>query len=201
MAAGASYQGKPDVGDSNLATTATTVTYGAVLNPTLEVEGVNLDTGKSADSHVYLDSMALAEVEFKTAGNNAEIGNPGVAQVAVMKSGGNTFHGDLQGDLEPPAFQGNNISSTLAAPPNNLKVTNHYEQTLVLRRIQCAICQPGASEFQRRARCERMLDLCRFAFGNHRYCTERVQLQGGLSAQTQHQADLLRDERHEIPPG
>jgi Carboxypeptidase regulatory-like domain len=127
MAAGASYQGKPDVGDSNLATTTTTVTYGAVLNPTLDVEGVNLDTGKSADSHVYLDSMALAEVEFKTAGNNAEIGNPGVAQVAVMKSGGNTFHGDLQGDLEPPAFQGNNITSTLAAPPNNLKVTNPLE--------------------------------------------------------------------------
>ena len=124
MAAGASYQGKPDVGDSNLATTTTAVTYGAVLNPTLEVEGVNLDTGKSQDSHVYLESMALAEVEFKTAGNNAEIGNPGVAQVAVMKSGGNIFHGDLQGDMQPPSFQGNNITPALAAPPNNLTNTN-----------------------------------------------------------------------------
>ncbi len=124
MAAGASYQGKPDVGDSNLATTTTAVTYGAVLNPTLEVEGINLDTGKSQDSHVYLESMALAEVEFKTAGNNAEIGNPGIAQVAVMKSGSNTFHGDLQGDMQPPAFQGNNISPALAAPPNNLTNSN-----------------------------------------------------------------------------
>ncbi len=127
MAAGVSYQGKPDVGDSNLATTTTAVTFGAVLQPTFEVEGINLLTGKSADSHIYLQSTALAEVEFKTSGNNAEVGLPGVAQVAVMKSGGNTFHGDLQVDYQPPAFQGNNISPALAAPPNNLTVGNPLE--------------------------------------------------------------------------
>jgi Carboxypeptidase regulatory-like domain len=127
MAAGVSYQGKPDVGDSNLATTTTAVTFGAVLQPSLQVEGINLLTGKSSDSHIYLQSTALAEVEFKTSGNNADVGLPGVAQVAVMKSGGNTFHGDLQVDYQPPAFQGNNITAALAAPPNNLTVGNSLE--------------------------------------------------------------------------
>src|ERR1700736_969872 len=129
MAAGVSLQGKPDVGDSNLANRQAVVTYGVVLQPTLQVEGVNTVTAKDADSSVYLDSLALAEVEFKTSGNNAEVGFPGVAQVAVMKSGGNTFHGDLQGDYENPSFQGNNITAALAAPPNNLAVGNPLQGT------------------------------------------------------------------------
>ncbi|MCU1224000.1 MAG: hypothetical protein JWQ42_2093 [Edaphobacter sp.] len=129
MAAGVSLQGKPDVGDSNLANRQPVVTYGVVLQPTLQVEGINTVTAKDADSSVYLDSLALAEVEFKTSGNNAEVGFPGVAQVAVMKSGGNTFHGDFQGDYENPGFQGNNITPALAAPPNNLTVGNPLQGT------------------------------------------------------------------------
>lgn len=124
MAAGVSLQGKPDVGDSNLANRSAVITYGVILQPTLQVEGINTVTAKDADSSVYLDSLALAEVEFKTTGNNADVGFPGVAQVAVMKSGGNTFHGDVQGDYENPSFQGNNITPALAAPPNNLAVGN-----------------------------------------------------------------------------
>jgi hypothetical protein len=124
MSAGVSLQGKPDVGDSNLAARSAVITYGVVLQPTLEVEGINTTTDKAADSAVYLDSFAISEVEFKTSGNNADVAFPGVAQVAVMKSGGNTFHGDLRGDYENPSFQGNNITPALAAPPNNLKLSN-----------------------------------------------------------------------------
>jgi hypothetical protein len=43
---------------------------------------------------------------------------------AQLKSGGNTFHGDLQGDYENPKFQGNNINSVLSAAPNNLTISN-----------------------------------------------------------------------------
>jgi hypothetical protein len=129
MAAGVSLQGKPDVGDSNLANRSAVITYGVVLQPTLQVEGINTVTAKDADSSVYLDSLALAEVEFKTSGNNAEVGFPGVAQVAVMKAGGNTFHGDVQADYENPSFQGNNITPALAAPPNNLTVGNPLKDT------------------------------------------------------------------------
>jgi Carboxypeptidase regulatory-like domain len=124
MSAGVSLQGKPDVGDSNLAARSAIITYGVVLQPTLDVEGINTSTDKAADSAVYLDSFSLSEVEFKTSGNNADVAYPGVAQVAVMKSGGNTFHGDARIDYENPSFQGNNITQALAAPPNNLKLSN-----------------------------------------------------------------------------
>jgi hypothetical protein len=129
MAAGVSLQGKPDVGESNLANRQAVITCGVILQPTLQVEGINTVTGKDAASSVYLDSLALAEVEFKTSGNNADVGLPGVAQVAVMKAGGNTFHGDVQGDYENPSFQGNNITAALAAPPNNLTVGNPLQGT------------------------------------------------------------------------
>lgn len=129
LAAGVSLQGAPDVGDSNLANRQPVVTYGVVLTPYLLVEGINTTTAKDSDASVYLDSLAMAEVEFKTSGNNAEVPFPGVEQVAVMKSGGNTFHGDVQGDYENPSFQGNNITSALAAPPNNLKFGNPLEDT------------------------------------------------------------------------
>jgi hypothetical protein len=76
MAAGVSTLGKPDVGDSNLALKQTIQTYGVVLQPTLNVEGINTSTSKVASSSVYLDAMALAEVEFKTSGNNAEVAFP-----------------------------------------------------------------------------------------------------------------------------
>ena len=41
-----------------------------------------------------------------------------------MRSGSNSFHGTANGDYENPSFQGNNITTALAGPPNNLKVSN-----------------------------------------------------------------------------
>ena len=93
LAAGVSMQAKPDVGDSNLAARSSIITYGVVLQPTLDVEGINLTTDHAADTAVYLNSFALEDAQFKSSGNNAEIAFPGVAQQAVMKSGSNTFHG------------------------------------------------------------------------------------------------------------
>ncbi len=132
MAAGVALQGSPDVGDSSLAADDAVMTDGIgvsgsdtdTLQSDLRIEGMNTLTGHESDGRVYLDSMAISEAEFKTSGNNAEVGLPGVAEEAVMKSGGNTFHGDAQGDFERPGFQSNNITAAEAAPPNNLKFGN-----------------------------------------------------------------------------
>jgi hypothetical protein len=102
LAAGLSMQTKPDVGDSNLASRSAIITYGVVLQATLDVEGIKTVTAHDADTAVYLNSFALQEAQFKTSGNNAEIAYPGVAQVAVMKSGSNTFHGSARGSYENP---------------------------------------------------------------------------------------------------
>jgi hypothetical protein len=115
LAAGVSMQSKPDVGDSNLAARSAIITYGVVLQPTLDVEGINTTTDHAADTAVYLNSFSLEEVQFKTSGNNADIAFPGVAQVAVLKSGSNTFHGSARGSYENPKWQGNNITPALAA--------------------------------------------------------------------------------------
>ena len=133
MAAGVSLGGgSPDVGDSSLAVALKVETdeigvngnVADILQPELRIEGINTLTEHQGNGRVYLDSTAIGEAELKTSGNNAEVGLPGVAQEAVMKSGSNTFHGDAQGDFERPGMQANNITAAEAAPPNNLKFGN-----------------------------------------------------------------------------
>ncbi len=115
MAAGVSMSGKPDVGDSNLAARSAIITYGVLAEPYLQLEGINITSSHDLDTAVYMDSLSLAEAEFKTTGNNADVPFPGVNMVAIMKSGSNDFHGTLLGDWESPSFQANNITPSLAA--------------------------------------------------------------------------------------
>jgi len=115
LAAGLSMQSKPDVGDSNLAARSAIITYGVVLQPTLDVEGINTTTDHAADTAVYLNTFSLEEVQFKTSGNNADIAFPGVAQVAVLKSGSNQFHGSARGSYENSSWQANNVTPALSA--------------------------------------------------------------------------------------
>jgi hypothetical protein len=127
MSAGVSLQGKPDVGDSNLAARSAIITYGVLAEPYLQVEGINVTSSHDLDTAVYFDSLSLAETQFKTSGNNADVPFAGVNMVAVMKSGSNDFHGTVVGDWESPHFQANNITPALAA--QGLKFTNpikHY---------------------------------------------------------------------------
>ncbi|HXJ40485.1 MAG TPA: carboxypeptidase regulatory-like domain-containing protein [Bryobacteraceae bacterium] len=115
MAAGVSLAGKPDVGDSNLAARSSIITYGVLLEPALEIEGINITSSHDLDTGVYFDSYSLAEAEFKTVSNNADVGFPGVHMVATMKSGSNTFHGSVLGDWETSSLQASNVSPALAA--------------------------------------------------------------------------------------
>jgi Carboxypeptidase regulatory-like domain len=126
---GVGMAGPPDVGDSNFGTRYNTVTYGVVLNPTLSIEGMNTSIAKNATGAVFVNGTGVAEAEFTPSGNNADIAFPGVNQDMTLKSGGNTFHGNVQADYENPSFQGNNINAVLAAPPNSLTLTNPLTET------------------------------------------------------------------------
>jgi len=97
LAAGVSLAGKPDVGDSNLANRSTVITYGIPLEPSLVVEGINTTTAHDENTATYLDSYSIGEAEFKTSGNNADVAFAGVAQVVVLRSGSNQFHGGVRG--------------------------------------------------------------------------------------------------------
>ncbi len=122
MAAGVSLQGSPDVGDSQLANRQRIVTYGVALTPTLEFEGINSTTAHQGNTALYLDFYQVEEASFKTTGNNADVAFGGVHQQMIMKSGGNIFHGSVEGDYENKRWQSNNVSNDLAA--KGFSITN-----------------------------------------------------------------------------
>jgi len=122
MAAGVSLQGSPDVGDSQLANRQRIVTYGVALTPTLDFEGINSTTARQGNTALYLDFYQVEEASFKTSGNNADVAFGGVHQQMIMKSGGNTFHGSVEGDYENKNWQSNNVSKDLAA--KGFSITN-----------------------------------------------------------------------------
>jgi carboxypeptidase family protein len=122
MAAGVSLQGSPDVGDSQLANRQRIVTYGVALTPTLEFEGINSTTARQGNTALYLDFYQVEEASFTTSGNNADVAFGGVHQQMIMKSGGNTFHGSVEGDYENENWQSNNVSKDLAA--QGFSITN-----------------------------------------------------------------------------
>jgi hypothetical protein len=122
MAAGVSLQGSPDVGDSQLANRQRIVTYGVALTPTLEFEGINSTTARQGNTALYLDFYQVEEASVTTSGNNADVAFGGVHQQMIMKSGGNTFHGSVEGDYENENWQSNNVSDELAA--QGFSITN-----------------------------------------------------------------------------
>src|ERR1044071_5963699 len=100
LAAGVSLQGSPDVGDSQLANRQRIVTYGVALQPTLDFEGINSTTAHQGNTELSLDFYQVEEASFKTSGNNADVAFGGVYQQMILKSGGNVFHGSVEGDSE-----------------------------------------------------------------------------------------------------
>ena len=64
---------------------------------------------------IYFVDNSLEEVQVRTSGNDAEVSTPGVSMVAIMKSGGNTFHGSYRGSWQPGGLVGNNLNDSLRA--------------------------------------------------------------------------------------
>src|SRR5439155_10072453 len=67
------------------------------------------------NSGVYFNSDTLEEIQIKTAGNDASVGVPGISMVAVIKSGGNDFHGLYSVSDQTPRLQSNNLDDHLRA--------------------------------------------------------------------------------------
>jgi hypothetical protein len=174
LAAGVSMQSKPDVGDSNLALRSSIVTYGVVLQTTLDVEGVNTVTDHAADTAVYLNSFSLEEAQFKTSGNNADVAFPGVAQVAVLKSGSNTLSGLLRLHLRPWR-------------------PDRSRQAVVLWRAEQSSRHAGADRICRCPERRRLLagELRRHDAGGGRTGAPSVEWKGVLSTQRHDQADCV----------
>src|SRR5436305_14771686 len=108
-------QAVADVGGSTLAQRQNLSSYGVLSQPKLQVEGMNITMGADQNTAIYFNDSTLDEVQIKSSGNDAEVSVPGISMVAIMKSGGNTFHGTYQASGESPKFQADNLNDSLRA--------------------------------------------------------------------------------------
>jgi hypothetical protein len=81
------------------------------------VEGMAVLSPSSAlgYSGIYNDYSSFEEVKVSSVGNDAEIPGRGISLNAVVKSGGNAFHGSLTGNYTNPSLISNNVDAALQA--------------------------------------------------------------------------------------
>src|SRR5438067_9415478 len=106
-------QAVADVGGSTMAQRQNLSSYGVLSQPKLQVEGMNITMGADQNTAIYFNDSTLEEVQIRTSGNDAEVSVPGISMVAIMKSGGNDFHGTYQVSTESPKFQADNLDDSL----------------------------------------------------------------------------------------
>ena len=105
-----------DVGSSGLGDSVQIRTYAQSGYAWQMLEGVLMaapDRASSQGAHVDFNAMEGTRVE--TVGTNAEMPRRGVLIDAVLKSGGNDFHGNAVVYGSGPKLEANNIDSSLAA--------------------------------------------------------------------------------------
>jgi outer membrane receptor protein involved in Fe transport len=115
MAPGVTAAAAPDVGDSGMSHRSNLSNYGGTGLPKLSIEGVNVQTLNDRSGAYYMDYANFDEVQVKAAGNDAEMANAGVNFLAVVKSGGNQFHGTYHAAYQNSGLQSSNIDAALEA--------------------------------------------------------------------------------------
>src|SRR3954470_2926414 len=110
LAPGVRVSGAPDVGGNQTGgQRGNLVSFGSNAGgQTLMLDGVNTD-GTSG----YWDFGSIEEMVVRPSGNDPEIPTSGMAFQVIVKSGGNTFHGDGQLAWQGEQLQGNNIDDRL----------------------------------------------------------------------------------------
>jgi Carboxypeptidase regulatory-like domain/TonB dependent receptor len=92
------------------------------------IDGVNDSEGTNG-AGFYFDYGSFSEFTVGTQGNDASMPVPGNQVNAIVKTGGNDFHGDMYFDYENPDFQGHNISQTQILQGAGLgqRLTTYYD--------------------------------------------------------------------------
>lgn len=106
----------PDVGGSSITEVPGSRLFGQAGEPWATLEGVPTTAivGGGGNGN-YWDYVTVEEAAVKTIGNDAEHPNRGVSITAVVRSGGNQFHGGGFYGRMFPGLQSNNITPELAA--------------------------------------------------------------------------------------
>jgi hypothetical protein len=105
-----------DVGGSALVSVPTFRAFGQSNESWQTIEGVVTTSPKSNNqSGNYWDYSTIEEARVQTLGNDAEMPTRGVQIVAVLKSGGNDFHGDAFWGQTNHNLQNGNVDDALRA--------------------------------------------------------------------------------------
>jgi len=105
-----------DVGGSTLNQVPTYRVFGQAGEPFTTLDGVWTSSLQSSGGQAnYWDYTAIEEAAVKTLGNGADVPSRGINLAAVVKSGGNQFHGSGYTNYTGKNLQSDNIDATLKA--------------------------------------------------------------------------------------
>ena len=105
-----------DVGGSSLNQVPTYRVFGQTGEPFSTLEGVQTSSLQASGGQAnYWDYTTIEEASVRTIGNSAEVPSRGVNLTAIVKSGGNDFHGTTAYNQTSADLQGDNIDAALAA--------------------------------------------------------------------------------------
>jgi len=105
-----------DVGSSSLSDTVVFQSYGQSGQSWQTLEGIVFSTPNAGGANgSHIDFNALDSTRVQTVGSAAEMPRRGVVLTAVMKSGGNEYHGDAEYYGSSGALESSNIDASLAA--------------------------------------------------------------------------------------
>lgn len=129
MAPGVRYDGAVDVGGNRTAQFAGGGTNFGSTQQSPFLEGINVRLFEGG-SMAYIDQRSVEEIQVSAVGNDAEFGPPGVGWKAIIKSGGNEFHGLLGADGQRPELQSRNVDEQLVAEgidPGSNRVSYYWD--------------------------------------------------------------------------
>lgn len=114
LSPGIRMTGAPDVGGNTVGTQQGFANYGTSGQVKPELDGMDTreQTGSAGS---YYDDRSFEEVQVRAYGHDAEMALPGVNYVAVVKSGGNEFHGTYHGAFQHRRLQSTNLDDDLRA--------------------------------------------------------------------------------------
>jgi carboxypeptidase family protein len=105
-----------DVGGNTLNSTPNFHAFGQDGESWQTIEGVSTNNPKAQNQGGnYWDYSSFDEAKIETVAHNADVPGRGITVDAVLKSGGNDFHGTVFGAKTNSSLQSNNIDAALAA--------------------------------------------------------------------------------------
>jgi hypothetical protein len=114
MAPGVRPTNTPDVGGSQLGQQQAMGAYGFSGNMVPLVDGINVLQANSQNGGSspgdFVDYDSLTELKVVSTGADADHGPPGTVMIAVIKTGGNDYHGDARLMRQWSGFQSTNLT-------------------------------------------------------------------------------------------